>query len=253
MTQKPKNQKTLSLAARNLKLIRAVLGLTQSEWAEQIGSNSKTVGAYEQGTQKPQLEHLQAAAAYLGVPLERLLYEDLCEIAKLSLHSGDSLDKLIQEYVRLKGTNMKTRTVAMTLNLANQSNVELVAAKAAAGYTAGYADPEYLKDLMHIYLPFLSSDRTYRAFEVTGDSMLPVEAGDIIVGEYVQDLTDLKNNQTYIVVSRDGIVYKRVKTLGKDDFNLTLCSDNDAYKPYKIHKKEVLEIWRECASIRRQS
>jgi DNA-binding XRE family transcriptional regulator len=60
MTQKPKNQKTLSLAARNLKLIRAVLGLTQSEWAEQIGSNSKTVGAYEQGTQKPQLEHLQA-------------------------------------------------------------------------------------------------------------------------------------------------------------------------------------------------
>ena len=253
MTKKPKNKKPLSLAARNLKLIRAVLGLTQSEWAELIGSNPKTVGAYEQEIQQPQLEHLQAAAAYLEVSLERLLNDDLSKIAKLSLHSGDSLDKLIQEYVRLKGINMETRALGMTLNLNNQSNVELVAAKAAAGYTAGYADPEYLKDLMHIYLPFLSSDRTYRAFEVTGDSMLPVEAGDIIVGEYVQDLTDIKNNQTYIVVSRDGIVYKRVKTIGKDDFNLILCSDNDAYKPYKIHKREVLEIWRECASIRRQS
>ena len=251
MTKKPKNKKPLSLAALNLKLIRAVLGLTQSEWAELIGSNSKTVGAYEQGTQQPQLEHLQAAAAYLEVSLERLLNDDLSEIAKLSLHSGNSLDKLIQEHVRLKGTNMETRTVAITLNPNNQSNVELVAAKAAAGYTAGYTDPEYLKDLMRIYLPFLSSDRTYRAFEVTGDSMLPVEAGDIIVGEYVQDLTDIKNNQTYIVVSNDGIVYKRVKTVDKNNF-LTLCSDNDTYKPYKIHKREVLEIWRECASIHRQ-
>lgn len=243
-----------SLQTRNLKTIRVTLDFTQKEWATLIGTTEKTVIAYERGGQKVQLAHLQATATYLQVPIERLLVEDLREITKLALHNGKSLNKLLQEHNRLKGKNMTTRTVAITLTPANQSNIELVTAKAAAGYTTGYADPEYLEGLMRLYLPFLSSERTHRAFEIVGDSMLPVEAGDIIVGEYIEDLTQLKNGQTYIIVSKtEGIVYKRIGNFNSHDASLLLCSDNEAYKPYKIHLKDIEEIWRECASVRRQS
>ena len=51
----------------------------------------------------------------------------------------------------------------------------------------------------------------YRAFEIVGDSMLPTPSGSVIVGEKVDDLEEVKSNQTYVVVSRnEGIVYKRV-------------------------------------------
>lgn len=252
--EETRNRNVNSLETRNLKAIRDILGLTQKEWATHIGTTHKTVMACECGVQKTQLKHLRIVADFLVMPIERLLNEDLREIAKLELLNGKPLDKLLQEQSRLKGKNMTTRTVAITLTPANQSNIELVTAKAAAGYTAGYADPEYLEGLMRLYLPFLSSERTHRAFEITGDSMLPVEAGDIIVGEYIEDLTNIKNGQTYIIVSKtEGIVYKRIGNFNTSDDSVLLCSDNQIYKPYKIHLKDIEEIWRECASVRRQS
>jgi phage repressor protein C with HTH and peptisase S24 domain len=121
--------------------------------------------------------------------------------------------------------------------------------KAAAGYLAGYADPEFLDELNTFTLPMLAPG-DYRAFEIIGDSMLPTPSGSVIVGEKVASFKEVKNSNTYIVVSNsDGVVYKRIIT--NDDRSkegngdrLTLLSDNPLYEPYQVNATDIVEIWK---------
>jgi SOS-response transcriptional repressor LexA len=84
----------------------------------------------------------------------------------------------------------------------------------------------------------------YRAFEIVGDSMMPTPSGSVIVGEKVQNLEEVKSNNTYVVVSKtDGIVYKRVLKNNRQKNKFTLVSDNPTYQPYNVNADEILELW----------
>ena len=121
---------------------------------------------------------------------------------------------------------------------------QFVPVKAAAGYLAGYADPEFIDELNTFTLPMLAPGQ-YRAFEIVGDSMLPTPSGSVIVGERVDNVDDIKSNQTYIVVSRnEGIVYKRVLRNAKLKNKMTMVSDNTAYQPYNVSMEDVMEVWK---------
>jgi SOS-response transcriptional repressor LexA len=91
---------------------------------------------------------------------------------------------------------------------------------------------------------------TYRAFEITGDSMLPLQSGTIVVGEYLSNWNDVKPGDTYVVISKnDGIVYKRIGNRIKENKTIKLISDNPVYEPYSIESDELLEIWKAKAYI----
>ncbi len=93
-------------------------------------------------------------------------------------------------------------------------------------------------------MPVLPKNKTYRAFEIQGDSMLPVQPGSIIFGEYVENIGALKNGKLYILVTKqDGIVFKRVFNFTKDEGKLLLVSDNRQFEPYSIDASDVLELW----------
>ncbi|HEX7755810.1 MAG TPA: S24 family peptidase [Niabella sp.] len=118
-----------------------------------------------------------------------------------------------------------------------------VPVKAAAGYLNGYADHEFIDELNTFTLPMVTGGN-YRAFEIIGDSMLPIPSGSIIVGEKVEALDSVKNNTACIVVSKnDGIVYKRIQKNGKAKNKLLLLSDNPTFQPYSISSEDVLEMW----------
>jgi phage repressor protein C with HTH and peptisase S24 domain len=124
------------------------------------------------------------------------------------------------------------------------SIVSFVPVKAAAGYLAGYADPEFLDELNTFTLPMLAPG-DYRAFEIIGDSMLPTPSGSVIVGEKVDNMKEVKNSNTYIVVSNsDGVVYKRVITNDDTKEKITLLSDNPLYEPYQVNTQDVVELWK---------
>ncbi|MFZ5999941.1 MAG: S24 family peptidase, partial [Bacteroidota bacterium] len=90
----------------------------------------------------------------------------------------------------------------------------------------------------------------YRAFEITGDSMLPIMPGTIVIGEYVENLKSIKNGKTYVLVTqREGVVYKRVFNYIDDNGKLFLVSDNRQYAPYQIDAEDVLEAWSAKAYI----
>jgi len=54
--------------------------------------------------------------------------------------------------VYIKGSNL--RVLATTVDIANNENIEMVAEKAKAGYTTGYADPEFISELPVFQFPF---------------------------------------------------------------------------------------------------
>ena len=115
------------------------------------------------------------------------------------------------------------------------------------GYLNGYADAECIESLQTISLPFLTVGK-YRAFPADGGSMPPHPDGSYIIGKYLERLTDLKIDKTYVFITRsEGITYKRLSGIMSEE--LEVCPDNASYQSYKIHLNDIYEIWEFACSI----
>lgn len=213
----------MSYAGKNFRYLRKLRGWTQEEFANKLKIKRSLVGAYEEERAEPRLEVLENICSIFKLSLDELLLKDLT-VAK---NGGTYIDK----------------RRAMKMESASQE-IQFVPVKAAAGYLAGYADPEFIDELNTFTLPMLAPGN-YRAFEIVGDSMLPTPSGSVIVGEKIDDLEDVKTNNTYIVVSKNGgIVYKRINRNNRVKNKVTLISDNPQYEPYQINTEDIIEVWK---------
>ena len=217
------NQLVMSNAGKNLKYLRKLRGWTQEEFANKLKIKRSLVGAYEEERAEPRLEVMEAISNIFKLSLEDFLFKDLASDSS----GGNYLER--------------RRMLKMEAEIAA---ISFVPVKAAAGYLAGYADPEFVDELNTFTLPMLAPGQ-YRAFEIVGDSMLPTPSGSVIVGEKVDNLEELKNSNTYVVLSRnEGVVYKRVMKNNRAKDKLTMISDNPQYEPYYVSSEDVLEIWK---------
>ncbi len=210
----------MPIANQNLKYLRKLRGWTQEEFSVKLGIKRSLLGAYEEERADPRIDVLEVACDIFKLTLDEILRKDLSDT------KGNYL---------ARRRNIKLAT--------GRPDIPFVPMKAAAGYLAGYADPEFVDELNTFTLPMLAGGN-YRAFEIIGDSMLPTPSGSVIVGEKVDSLDLLKNDSACIVVSRnEGIVYKRVQKAGRSKSKLTLVSDNPIYHPYTVNTEDVLEMW----------
>jgi transcriptional regulator with XRE-family HTH domain len=212
----------MSQAGQNLKYLRRLRGWTQEEFSNKLGIKRSLIGAYEEERADPRLEVLEIIADMFKLTLDELLRKDLSDT----------------------GNSYMAKRRQLKMMTAEKNLIHFVPVKAAAGYLAGYADSEFIDELNTFTLPMLAGGH-YRAFEIIGDSMLPTPSGSIIVGEIVDgNAEDIKNNQAYIVVSRnEGIVYKRIVKSNKAKDKLTLESDNPQYQPYQVNAEDIIELW----------
>lgn len=226
----------MSLINSNIRYLRKQKGLTQDAFANEIGVTRSVIGAYEEGRAEPKIKTMQVMADYFGISMDQLIGVDLAEAAASHIRGSDS-DK-----PDLSGKRL--RVLSITVDHQNRENIELVPQKAAAGYLNGYADPEFIEELPRFQLPGLSQG-TYRAFEISGDSMLPLVPGTIVVGEYVENWEVLKDGHCYVLVTAsEGVVYKRVYNRLDEGKVLSLHSDNPAYPPYTVNIADVVEVWK---------
>ena len=210
----------MSVANKNLKYLRKLRGWTQEEFATKLRIKRSLLGAYEEERADPRVDVLEVVADMFKLTLDELLRKDLSDN---------------------KTTYLARRRAHKMAN--GRADIPFVPVKAAAGYLAGFADPEFVDELNTFTLPMLAGG-DYRAFEIVGDSMMPTPSGSVIVGERVEKLDDVKSNNTYIVVSRtDGIVYKRIMKNNRQKNKITLVSDNPSYQPYSVNADDVLEVW----------
>ena len=177
----------MSIANKNIKYLRKLRGWTQEEFAQKLRIKRSLLGAYEEERADPRIDVLEVVADMFKLSLDELLRKDLSEN---------------------KGTYLSKRRASKLA--AGRGDIPFVPVKAGAGYLAGFADPEFIDELNTFTLPMLSGG-DYRAFEIVGDSMMPTPSGSVIVGEKLENLEEIKSNNTYVVVSKtEGIVYKRM-------------------------------------------
>lgn len=222
----------------NIKLMRKRRGRTQDDMAFALKMKRSTLSGYENGVAQPGIQQLTAYSDYFGISIDTLIKVDLSKLKESELR------QLENGYdVFVKGS--KLRVLTTTVNSSDHENIELVPEKALAGYTRGFADPEFVSELPVFSLPFLSPERKYRTFQISGDSMLPIPQGAWVTGEFVQDWSQLKDGTPCIVLTLDeGIVFKIIENKIESEGKIHLISLNTNYKPYDIQVSEVREIWK---------
>jgi transcriptional regulator with XRE-family HTH domain len=221
----------------NIKFLRKKQGLTQEQFSQKIGIKRSLLGAYEEGRAEPGYENLVKMATTFQVSIDHLITNDFRSNPTPAETGKSSVDK------------DGFKVLAITVDKNDNENIELVPQKAAAGYLNGFADPQYIEALPKFQLPILKSG-TFRAFEIVGDSMLPLQSGSIVIGKYTEYLSDIKNGKTYVLVTKqEGVVYKRVFNYLSDHGKIHLVSDNKSYSAYNVNPDDVLEIWEAKAYI----
>ncbi len=222
----------------NIKHLRKRRKKTQEDVAFVLGLKRSTLNNYENGQTIPNATILMAFSDYYKIAIDTLLRVDL---SRLSEHQLSELERGNDVYIRGSGL----RVLATTVNSSNEENIELVGEKAKAGYVTGYADPEYIKELPVFRLPFLSANRKYRAFQVSGDSMLPLPDGSWVTGEFIADWHTIISGRPYIILTlNDGVVFKIADNLIGSEGALRLYSLNPFYEPYDLPVGEIREVWR---------
>lgn len=222
----------------NIKLLRKRKLLTQDDLARILNIKRSTLSGYENGVARPGIPALLIFSDYFKIAIDTLVRVDLRKL------SGAQLLQLEQGAdVFIRGGSL--RVLSTSIDSQNRDNIELVTEKAKAGYTSGFSDPEYIRELPVFQLPFLSGDKKYRSFQISGDSMLPVPEGAWVVGEYVQDWTTIKDGTACIVLTLDeGIVFKIIENNIAEEGLIRAISLNTIYEPYSIHVVDIKEIWR---------
>lgn len=225
----------MSNISANLKYLRKKKGFTQQQFADAMEIKRSLVGAYEEDRAEPKYELLKKIAAFYDFTIDEFINEEINDKWK----------------PKTKGTGSNLRVLSISVDKDDNENIELVPVKASAGYLNGFSDPEYIKDLPRFQLPLPSLKQgTFRGFEIMGDSMLPIQPGSVVIGEYLENWADVKPGETYIIISKnEGVVYKRVGNKFKENKELKLVSDNKMYAPYAIAPDDILEIWKAKAYI----
>ena len=222
----------------NIRLLRSRKKRTQNDLASALNLKRTTINGLENSISQPTVPQLQAYSKYFGIAIDTLINIDL---NRLSESQFTDLQNGFDVFIR--GTQL--RVIATTVDSSNNDNIEFVNEKAQAGYVTSFADPEYIGKLPVFQLPFLSKEKKYRAFTITGDSMLPIPSDSVVIGEFVPDFFSIKSGEACIVVTRDeGIVFKLVKNELKEKRSLHLASLNVLFEPYDLPATEIKEIWK---------
>ena len=222
----------------NIKLLRKRRSRTQNEIAEFLKMKRSTLSGYENNVAQPNIENLIAFSDYFNISIDTLIKINLSKLSESQLLE---IEKGYDVYV----SGSRLRVLATTVDNKNNENIELVPEKAKAGYTRGFADTEYIKELPTFNLPFLSNQKKYRTFQINGDSMLPIPDKSWVTAEYILDWKNLKNGDACIILTlNEGIVFKIIENNLKTNKSLKLYSLNPNYKPYDLNINEIKEIWK---------
>jgi transcriptional regulator with XRE-family HTH domain len=216
--------------SKNIKHLRTLKQWSQAQLAEALDIPRARIGSYEEARCDPPMDTLIRLSALFQIAIDALVKCDLSQFdAAAMMKVGEN--RILFPIV---------------VDKENIDQVEVVTLKASAGYLQGYADPEYIEKLSVMSLPFRTTGKL-RAFPIKGDSMPPFKNGSFVVGKFIENLSEVQDGKTYVVVTQEeGLVYKRVYKKGKQ---LELHSDNTAYAPYRIKQAEAIELWQFVCAI----
>lgn len=194
--------------------------MTQERLSAQIGINRSTLADYERNASCPKPDGLKKIADFFQVTIDSLFSNNVVKTDKVS---GQDL-----------------RILAITVDRTGEENIVFVSQQSENGYIKGFQETNFLKELPNFRVPKLATGN-YRAFEISSDAMPPINPGSIAICSYVENIRNIIDNHRYVLVTKNGIVFKRVRN--SSEF-LELISDNLNYRTYTMPADDILEVWR---------
>lgn len=132
---------------------------------------------------------------------------------------------------------------AVTVNENGEEQTSVVTGKVEAGYLLARNPEEMMAELETISVPGLRG-KSYRAFEVSGNSMQPtLSPGDLVIASYTERLDLIQPKHVYVVVANDRLMVKRLRGPVKRNEPLELLSDNRFYDPFILPQEDLRELW----------
>lgn len=225
--------------ADNLKFLRQTRKQSQEALAAILEVKRTTYSAYELGKAEPNLTTLLKIAEWAQLSTDYLISRPLRTTLPSTIVEWQTMYR-----ADVHGKHIRILTVRNEEPGLAGPSFEAVKSTASAGYTAGYADREFIQTLPTFRMPFLRRKLNGRTFQIKGDSMPPAPDGSWVSGIYVEDWNLIRSGMPYIVVTREnGIVFKLVENRIKEENCLRLSSTNTFYKPYNVPLEEVAEVW----------
>ncbi|HYG40459.1 MAG TPA: XRE family transcriptional regulator [Cytophagales bacterium] len=193
-----------------------------------------------------------------GQKYENTLDENLAELEEMGMdeasalkhvqksHSNIELEKrnqqLEEENKRLKSA---VRNSSSQFSSDRDVKIVFVDAKQSLQYYENAGQDDYIETLPFFILPVSRfPNKKYRAFELTGDSMIPkIVSGDWVVCEKVEDFRTIRDTYAYVLVLDYGIQCRRVINRLKERGRLRLKADNQYFGDVEITEDQVKEVW----------
>lgn len=220
--------------SKNIAHLRHLKGISQEYLANDLNITRSRLSSWEEHRAEPPIDLIVKLSEYFAVSIDSMLKIDLTKV------------KDLRDLLKIGGNRI---LFPVMVDKEGKDLVELVPIRASAGYLQGYSDETFIENLPRISLPFTDAGK-FRGFPIQGDSMPPLETGAYVVGKYVENISDVKDGKTYIVLTQnEGLVYKRLYNKIKEDGSIHLHSDNKAYHPYQIKPDEIFEVWSFVCSI----
>ena len=226
----------------NLRYLRRVHNLTQEALANHLGVSLKKIGSYEEERAAPKLEPLIEIANFFSITLEEFINQDL------SIEVENTTTSDLPELKKYAAAE-RLRILSITLDRNENEYIELVRLDLEEDYIKGYSDIDFVAGLPKCQLPALPLNHTYRAFEIS-NSLLAAPTNSIVVGEFVADWNELKDNEPCIIVSEStGIIFRKIKNQIAQNDTLLLEDTNGQFSSYSVSVEDIEEIWRFAAYI----
>ncbi|MGL1885258.1 MAG: helix-turn-helix domain-containing protein [Reichenbachiella sp.] len=224
----------MSYIGKNIKKIRSVKKLSQSQFGDLFGLNRGAVGAYEEERSEPKIESLMQIASHFNLSIDILLTKELTTV---ELYKFNILNKKMDEAHHFSDSPNIER---------KKRNVALVTSVRSLEYLANHNSKDFISKLNTIDLP-TNTEAICRAFELEGSEMEynqnGLHHGDILLTEEVKtSIQTLELGHVYTIITLAYIKTRRLSEIKED--TLVFASDDPNYLSSIVNIKDITQIWK---------
>jgi transcriptional regulator with XRE-family HTH domain len=228
----------MSHIGKNIKKIRSVKKLSQSQFAELFGINRGNIGAYEEERAEPKIDMIVQMAHHFGLSVDILLTK---ELSVNDLYSFNILNKKLDQAHHftpiIESENKKKK-------------IRLVPLDRQLEYLVNHNSQDFLSKLESIELP-TDTLSEYLAFEIGGSEMEynqnGLHHGDILLcKKCIPESKHMLKGQVYTIVAENSINTRRLQSIKKDQ--VYFSSDDPNYPLMDVALRDIIALWQVVGS-----
>ena len=228
----------MSLIGKNIKKIRSLKKLNQSNFADLFKLSRASIGSYEEERAEPKIDKIIEIANYFSIDLNIILKKEL------SVNEISGFKLTDNKMITGSGNNLikkKTEEHKRISYISNETNLEFIKHIIENNNWKGRT----------IELPPSIEPETSIAFEHNDNAMSINNEGiamtDTVFAKLIK-IDNIFNHYTYIVVTKESIYLRKV--LVKDN-KIILNAVNLNFQPIIINKEDVIAFYKINAVIKK--